>query len=131
MRVYSVYLRRRLERDPDRAVIAIKDGFCWPAFFFSVLWAIWHRLWLTALLFLVLDAAVVAMTVILQPDFASELAISIGFAAVVGVVANDLRRWTLAHRGWDDAGDVLARDATGAEHRFLDSQPALAAELLV
>ena len=30
-------------------MVPIKEGFCWPALFFSLFWSIWHRLWLVAL----------------------------------------------------------------------------------
>ena len=34
-------------RSGDTAVI--KDGFSWPAFFFSFIWALFKRLWLLAI----------------------------------------------------------------------------------
>ena len=36
----------------DRALL-VRDGFSWPAFAFTVLWFLFHRLWLAALLVLV------------------------------------------------------------------------------
>ena len=29
-------------------IVAVKEGFCWPAFLFSLVWATFHRLWLFA-----------------------------------------------------------------------------------
>jgi hypothetical protein len=60
MRVYTVHIHpRRRDADGlgDRDVVLVKEGFCWPALFFSVIWAIWKGLWLVALLFLLLQAA--------------------------------------------------------------------------
>lgn len=128
MRIYSVHLRRH-GLDPDRDLVLVKDGFCWPAFFFSALWALWHGLWLTALLFLVLEVAVSVLLGLTEPNLWSEIAISLGLGLIIGFTANDLRRWTLARRGFDDAGDVVAPDTVAAEQRFLAHNPTVAADL--
>ena len=47
MNVYTVHLRRH-GLDPDRDLLVVKEGFSWPAFFLSFLWALWHRLWVPA-----------------------------------------------------------------------------------
>ena len=44
MRVYTVHMRRPA-LDPDADFRLVKEGFSWPAFFFSFLWALWSRLW--------------------------------------------------------------------------------------
>ena len=49
MRIYTVHLPAAAgDTGEDRAAAAVlvKEGFCWPAFFFAPLWALWHRLWL-------------------------------------------------------------------------------------
>lgn len=120
MRIYSVHVRGG---EPDQDLVLVKDGFCWPAFFLSVLWAAWHRLWLVALLFLALDLTVGVVIGLIDPDLGAETAITLGLAAAIGAVANDLRRWTLTRRGFKDAGDVLGRDAMAAEQRFCDRHP--------
>ena len=33
-------------------ILVVKEGFCWPALLFTMLWAIWQRLWLVAAGFL-------------------------------------------------------------------------------
>ncbi|HAD86887.1 MAG TPA: DUF2628 domain-containing protein, partial [Rhodospirillaceae bacterium] len=48
MRVFTVHIRRHA-LDPDKDVRLIKEGFSWPAFLFSFLWALWNRMWWTAL----------------------------------------------------------------------------------
>ena len=44
MKIYSVHDRPG-SLAPDRDVVLVKEGFCWPAFFLTALWALWHRLW--------------------------------------------------------------------------------------
>ena len=35
--------------NPIDKMVPVKEGFCWPAFFFSLFWTLWHRLWLVTL----------------------------------------------------------------------------------
>ena len=37
--------------DRDRFVF-IKEGFCWPAFFFAAIWLLFRRMWLVFILYL-------------------------------------------------------------------------------
>ena len=129
MRVYTVHIHPR-RRDMDRDIILVKEGFCWPALFFSVLWAIWNGLWLVALLFLLLEAALSLLIDIFPIGPWTQVALSLLLAVAIGSVANDLRRWTLSRRGYRGAGAVVERDLVAAERRFFESNPGLTAELL-
>ena len=57
MNTYTVHLRRH-GLDPERDVVLVKEGFSWPAFFLSFLWALWHQLWLAAALILAAHIAI-------------------------------------------------------------------------
>ena len=128
MRVYTVHLRRQ-GLDPDRDIMLVKEGFSWPALLFSVLWALWCRLWWVALGLLALQVALGGAVALLGLDPLSEAAISLGFAVIVGLVANDLKRWTLRRQGFVEVAVVIAGDRDAAERRFYDHNPQLAAEL--
>ena len=39
----------KIYQQPNGQLVSVKQGFSWPAFFFTFLWAIYHRLWLAAL----------------------------------------------------------------------------------
>lgn len=56
MRSYTLHLpadaRPGESVELDRAVL-VRDGFSWPAFAFTVLWFLFHRLWIAALVVLV------------------------------------------------------------------------------
>ena len=121
MRFYTVHLRRH-GLDPDRDLVLVNEGFCWPAFLFSVVWALWHRLWLVTLI-TVFALVVLAFAVAVAGPAAA------GLALIIGVVANDLRRWTLKRRGFVETGVVAGRDRDAAERRFLEGDPGLAADL--
>ena len=128
MRHYTVHLRRH-GLDPDRDLVLVKEGFSWPAFLFSVLWALWHRLWLVAGLFFLVQAALSLVLALWTPDPVSASAVSVGAALILAYIANDLRRWTLERRGFVETAVVAADGQDGAERRFLDGEPALAADL--
>ena len=128
MRLYTVHLRRH-GLDPDRDLAAVKEGFCWPAFFFSVPWALWNRLWLVGLALLAAQAAVGGAVALLGLDPLSQGAATLGLAVIIGMSANDLRRWTLGRRGFDEAAVVTGGDADAALGRFLEDMPELAADL--
>ena len=128
MRVYTVHLRRQ-GLDPDRDVMLVKEGFCWPAFLVSVLWALWCRLWWVALAFLVAELALSGAAALLGLDPVSQAAVSAGVAVIIGFVANDLKPWTLRRQGFVEVAVVTADSRDAAERRFYDHNPQLAADL--
>jgi hypothetical protein len=119
--VYSVY--EPPVQEPDIAERAdrlafVKEGFAWPAFFVSVLWLIYHRMWLE---FIVL--AVVLVVLPLAFGTTSEGQTLAGWASLAVAVlfafaANDLRAASLERRGYRLAGVVSGRDRTEAERAF-------------
>mgnify|MGYP001208213996 CR=1 FL=1 len=129
MRLYTLHVPviepGRVFPDGDRLhrqmadMVPIKEGFCWPAFFFSLFWGLWHRLWLVTL---TLAAANVATGVLVFQSGANEavtIVISFGIALLLGFMGNDLRRAKLEWRGFTERGVVLARTAEAAVRRYL------------
>lgn len=113
MRIYSVYVRRH-GLDPERDIAMVKEGFSWPAFAFAALWALWHRHWLWAAgLFLIpLGLGASAGAIGLNP--AGQATLTIGWSAVIGLFANDLRRWILERDGFVEAGVAAGKNDDGA-----------------
>ncbi len=128
MKLYAVHLRRH-GLDPDRDVVLVKEGFSWPAFVLSVMWALWHRLWLAAALFGLAHAVLGLGIYLARPDPVSQAVLSLGLAAIIGYLAADIRQHKLTRQGFAFAGIVGGADADQAYRRFLDSEPALAADL--
>lgn len=128
MRHYTVHLRRH-GLDLDRDLVLVKEGFSWPAFFFSVLWALWHRLWLVAGIFFLVQLAMSLILAVWMPDPVAVIAMSVGTALILAYAANDLWRWALERLGFVETAVVAADDRDGAERRFLDGEPALAVDL--
>lgn len=125
MRIYTVHLRRRA-LTPD--LVLVKEGFCWPAFLLSVPWALWHRMWMSAVAFMVAAAALGGAGVLVGLDEAGQGVVSLGFAVIVGYLANDLRRLSLARRDFEFRDVVGGDDRTAAERAFLDGRPELLAD---
>jgi hypothetical protein len=119
MRLYTVHVLPG-DPDPGETIVLVEEGFCWPAFLLSPLWALWHRLWLVALLLLAVGAAVSGAAYLLGPDPISHGAASLGTAVLIGYFANDLRRWTLERRGYRLDKVVSGAGADEALGRYLD-----------
>jgi hypothetical protein len=125
MSVYTVHeplLRgRETSPDPDRFVF-VRDGFYFWAFVFSLLWLIWHRLWLALIGYIVVVAVLEAG---LRALGVSNTALSVAVLLVsllVGLEGSTLRRLKLARRGWKTVGVVSAVDLEDAERRFFGNR---------
>ena len=103
MRTYTVHRPRRAagdsELEADQTVF-VKEGFCWPALFVPVLWLIYHRLWLAFGGFVGVMVLIGILSNILDLNSLVSGAITFIAQAVLAAEANDLRRWTLARRGY-------------------------------
>ena len=129
MKAYTVHLRRS-GLDSDNDIVLVMEGFCWGACVFSLIWALWHRMWLVALGLAGISVVVNALIYILGMDVSTGYFSSVGIAILIGLVANDLRRWSLARLGFVDSGVALGDNQDEALARFLDDAPALAKEIV-
>lgn len=120
MRLYSVHLRQG-GYDPESDLILVKQGFSWPALVFTVFWALWSRMWWPALgLF---AALALATTLPRLAGLADNVDGLLGFAVAlaVGLIGNDLRRWSLDRAGYDEVAVVSGNSREEATRRFLDA----------
>ena len=121
MRIYTVHPPPSFA-DPDAEPLLVKEGFCWPAMVFTVLWAVWQRLWVAAACLLGAWGAIVFARLALGLDLLSLAAVTLGFLVLVGFHGNDWRRRALARRDYAEAGVVAAPRAEAALRRFIDLQ---------
>lgn len=122
MRLYTVHLKDEPPGAPGGqppAFELVKDGFCWPAFFLPLLWAVWRGQWTGLLAYLLVVLAISTLTVMAEPGQAVELVLGLGLALLTGFTANDWRRWRLRRMGWRDLGAVAAPDAEQAALKVL------------
>jgi hypothetical protein len=103
--------------EPDKAIF-LAEGFSWGAFFFTILWALWHRLWVIAgLLFLVFAALSVALSLKLV-DPAVMLVIQLGLGLLLGFEAQQLRLLSLERAGYRQAALITASNQEAAELEY-------------
>ena len=119
MRVWTVHTASTVI--PARTPVLVREGFSWGAFLFSLPWLLLHRLWLAALLWLVLAVGLL----LLLPAPAGVVAVLAG-QFLLGCHAPDLRRWGLRRRGYDGLHVVAERDEDRAVARLLEVRPELA-----
>ncbi len=113
---YTVHVRGRGRADRD--VAFVKDGFSWPAFFFTLFWALWQRLWMFALIVAASGIAIGMASELLALDPLTDAAAGLAWSALVGFEANDARRRALARRDYDTEDVILGQNLAQAEHRF-------------
>ena len=120
MAIFSVHLPADTtpESAADRAVF-VRDGFSFWALLFGPLWFLRHREWLGLVGWLVIAAAMSFAERWLGPITSGGFELIL--ALVTGVVANDIRRLSLALRGFHEVGVVEGLSREAAERRFFDS----------
>lgn len=127
MRLYTVHLSGRAT-SPDRDAVLVREGFCWPACLFTVFWALWHRMWLVALMLVLAGAGLSIGLEALGFDPLSQAAVMLGYLVLVGYSANDWRRRALKRSGLVEVGVVVGDRREAAERRYFDRMKALAAQ---
>lgn len=126
MRIYTVHIKRaskESKKDLDRGLVLVKEGFSWPAFFLTGLWALWHRMWLWAVVIIAANVALSFALSRLTNEAAIQSIASFGFAVIIGFIANDLRRRSLGYKNYREFGVVAAENISAAEGRFFDNNP--------
>jgi Protein of unknown function (DUF2628) len=123
MPVYTVHEPRlrgdESEADPARFAF-VRDGFHFWAFLLTPLWMARYRLWLVLIVYSLIVAALSIGLHLTGVSLGTRLLVSFLIALLVGFEAPTLRRWTLARRGWNNVGLVVADDVESAERRFFD-----------
>lgn len=113
MAAYVVMTPPGREAEAD-ATILVRDGFRWLAFLVPVLWFAWHRMWLWASGFLVLDLAI---SVASGQTGWEAIAFAVGVLVNLwaGFEAASLLSGDLERRGWRMADVVVAPGVQAAE----------------
>ncbi len=117
-KIYTVHTNS-WSASADGDAVLIKEGFCWPAFLFGPLWALWHGMWRTAIVLVILSGAVSGIALVAGFAEAGDLALSAGLQVAMGLWANDWRRYVLARRDILERGAIAARRMRDAERRYL------------
>ncbi|MCF8470008.1 MAG: DUF2628 domain-containing protein [Parvibaculum sp.] len=116
MNIYTVHELPGAPLD-GAGLVLVKEGFSFPAFVFSWMWLLWHRLWVALGLWLGLTVLVSLIADFLYGAGAAAIC-SLALQLVLGFEANDIRRWTLARRGYRFAGITGGATIEDAERLF-------------
>ncbi len=107
------------------APVLVREGFSWGALLFGPLWLAVHRAWIPA----VLTAVATVLILFLATDGLSALLLT-ALVLSLGLSGQDLRRWSLDHRGYLLAQVVAARSEIDALERLLSRRPDLSGSFL-
>jgi len=92
----------------------LKSGFCWPAFFFSIAWLLYNRLWSRALLWVAALGASRYLHAMLEAGSASSgrvamaAALALAYAALLlvpGLLGNRWLEQRLLAEGYEPSAD--------------------------
>jgi hypothetical protein len=121
MAIYTVHeppqTRSPARRAPDRFAF-VRDGFHFWAFLVPPVWMLLRRLWLVLVAFVALTAALQFALHAVDASESARFWAQLLLAALIGLEAATLRRWTLRRNGWRDAGIVSGDGLETAERRF-------------
>jgi hypothetical protein len=118
MSVYTVQTPTDSLGEPALAkAVFLREGFSWPAFFFGLLFVLWHRLWAVAALWLA-GLILLAWLATSHLSFANVLLIDLALRILLGLEGNALRRRKLTRRRYQLAGIVSAATLESAERLF-------------
>ena len=108
----------KLER--AESLLFVRDGFSWRTALFSPFYFVVAGQWLALAVYVV--AAVIASLVLQAMDAGNQWmgVILLVFNVIAGFEATELKRWSLARRGWHELGSASGRDEDDAERRFFD-----------
>ena len=118
MRTYSVHIRRH-GLDFDRDVVVVKEGFSWPACLFNIFWALWHRHWLAAIALFMIPLGIAIITNVIGLAPVGQTALSMGWSVIVGMLANDVRRYYLVRDGFVEDGITAGKSPDDALYDYL------------
>ncbi|MCG8561517.1 MAG: DUF2628 domain-containing protein [Hyphomicrobiales bacterium] len=102
-------------------IVFVKEGIAWWAFVVPVLWLIYQNMWLVLLGFLAVTMVVSLSVELLGLGETAAGFVLLGLQYLLALEANDLRRWTLRRRGFEEVGLVTGKRRDDCEFRFFST----------
>ncbi len=112
MKFWTAHIR------PGAPPVLVREGFSWGALIFGPIWLALHRAWLPAVFTVVATVFIVFLT-----GDGTEIVLLLALLVLLGLSGEDLRRWSLGHRGYLLAQVIAARDETQAFAELLSRRP--------
>lgn len=114
MKTYKIYKHPTLD-----FLVAVKEGFSWPAFFFSLFWMTNMRLWTQAALYLLAGIVLARIDDLVNTINSNVLDISmlfplVAFLVIPGFMGNKWRVTKLPKLGYEYISSVQAKTCKAA-----------------
>ncbi len=119
MRIYTVHLQPETPLSTQKPLF-IKEGMNFPAFLIPLFWALYQRLWLTAILLMGFEVSLMFIARAGLLGAAGVIVLDIGMHFWVGFAANDWLRSNLSKRGYLFSDVAVADSKLRAEQRYFD-----------
>jgi len=113
MKQYKVY------KHPSGAIESVKQGWSWPAFLFSFIWALVKKMWAIGIGLLILSLVFISML-----GTGSDLlinAVSIIVSVIFGIYGNSWREKNLESRGYEMKDTITAENPEDAVTKFTNA----------
>jgi hypothetical protein len=110
----------KIFKHPSGATEAVKQGWSWPAFLFSFIWAMVKKMWAIGIGLFILSLIFISM-VGTGADLIINI-ISIIVSVVFGMYGNSWREKNLDSRGYEVQGTVTAANPEEAIALFMKSE---------
>lgn len=114
-------------KDASENAVFIRDGFYFFGFIMPVLWLLWHRLWLEAVVTFAATLGLAAVSEWAGLTFAAPL-LPLLISLYVGLEGGALRIARLRRAGWREWGTIEADSTEDAEARYIYADVPVAAD---
>lgn len=120
MKQYKIF------KHPSGAIETVKQGWSWPAFFFTFIWVFVKKMWKLGVgavaAFFILGIVLGIAGVDIDVNYTISNILGIIIAIVLGMKGNDLREKNILSRGYTFKDTVTASNADGATALFFTNQ---------
>lgn len=127
LHIYTVHIKPGTRHTREQPIF-VREGFSFPAFILTLLWSLYHRLWLVSAAMLAFNLLVMGLE---TEGFLSQPSVYVLMLAMqlfLGFHGNDWRRAALTRRGFITTAVVTGDSRLRAELRYFDetarTQPA-------
>lgn len=120
MAIYRVF--RAPGAETGKAIF-VKEGFSTAAAAFSVLWALWNRMWVVAAILLAISASISVAGYALGIDQIVLPLAGLGVAVLLGFEAERLKAWSLVRAGHRESAIIAGGSLDEAELRYFMASP--------
>lgn len=108
---------------PEKVAV-IREGFSLPAAAFTMFWALWHRMWVVAVLLFAITVALELGAGAFRLDPMLVSAAGLAVSILFGFEARALRALSLSRAGYRNVGMISAESRESAELQYFTQRPA-------